>query len=103
MALEQRWSKCITLEGNYIEKEELDFTGNKLGWLLTDSPSYYFQVTFFKKSSDAHVQAACSVRRNEKEAIGSRRRKKTQGKNQENSEGSKESKGGLDRCSVQGD
>ena len=25
MALEHRWSKCITLEGNYIEKEEVDF------------------------------------------------------------------------------
>ena len=24
MALEHRWSKCIILEGNYIEKEELD-------------------------------------------------------------------------------
>ena len=24
MALEHRWSKCITLEGNYIEKEEVD-------------------------------------------------------------------------------
>ena len=24
MALEHRWSKCITLEGNYIEKEEGD-------------------------------------------------------------------------------
>ena len=24
MALEQHWSKCITLEGNYIEKEEVD-------------------------------------------------------------------------------
>ena len=23
-ALEHSWSKCITLEGNYIEKEELD-------------------------------------------------------------------------------
>ena len=23
-ALEHRWSKCITLEGNYIEKEEMD-------------------------------------------------------------------------------
>ena len=23
MALEDRWSKCITLEGNYIEKEEV--------------------------------------------------------------------------------
>ena len=26
MALEHRWSKCIILEGNYIEKEEIDFT-----------------------------------------------------------------------------
>ena len=25
MALEHCWSKCITLEGNYIEKEEVDF------------------------------------------------------------------------------
>ena len=25
MALKHRWSKCITLEGNYIEKEEVDF------------------------------------------------------------------------------
>ena len=24
MALEHRWSKCITPEGNYIEKEEVD-------------------------------------------------------------------------------
>ena len=24
MALEYRWSKCITLQGNYIEKEEVD-------------------------------------------------------------------------------
>ena len=24
MALEHRWSKCITLEGNHIEKEEVD-------------------------------------------------------------------------------
>ena len=24
MALEHRWSECITLEGNYIEKEEVD-------------------------------------------------------------------------------
>ena len=24
MELEHRWSKCITLEGNYIEKEEVD-------------------------------------------------------------------------------
>ena len=25
-ALEHRWSKCIILEGNYIEKEETDLT-----------------------------------------------------------------------------
>ena len=24
MALEHLWSKCITLDGNYIEKEEVD-------------------------------------------------------------------------------
>ena len=24
MALEHRWSKCITLEGNYIEKDDVD-------------------------------------------------------------------------------
>ena len=24
MAAEHHWSKCITLEGNYIEKEEVD-------------------------------------------------------------------------------
>ena len=40
MALEHRWSKCITLEGNYIEKKRQISTGNKLGWLLIDSPSY---------------------------------------------------------------
>ena len=27
MALEHRWSKCITLEGNYIETEEVDLNG----------------------------------------------------------------------------
>ena len=26
MALEHRWSKCIILEGNYIEKKEIDLT-----------------------------------------------------------------------------
>ena len=26
MALEHRWSKCIILEGNYIEKEEIGLT-----------------------------------------------------------------------------
>ena len=40
MALEHRWSKYITLEGNCIEKKRWILTGNKLGWLLIDSPSY---------------------------------------------------------------
>ena len=40
MALEHRWSKCITLEGNYIEKKRWISTGNKLGWLLIDPSSY---------------------------------------------------------------
>ena len=26
MALEHHWSKCITLEGNYIKKEEVELT-----------------------------------------------------------------------------
>ena len=41
MALEHRWSKCITLEGNYIESKKKRWisTRNKLGWLLIDSPS----------------------------------------------------------------
>ena len=26
MAMEHRWSKCIILEGNYIEKDEIDLT-----------------------------------------------------------------------------
>ena len=40
MALEHRWCKCITLEGNYIEKEEMDLNRIKLGWLPIDSPSF---------------------------------------------------------------
>ena len=44
MALEHSWSECITLEGNYIEKEEVDLNGNKLGWLLIDSLSSYHKV-----------------------------------------------------------
>ena len=40
MALEHRLSKCITLEGNYIEKKRWISTGNKFGWLLIDSPSF---------------------------------------------------------------
>ena len=31
MALEHRWSKCITLEGNYRKKKRRISTGNKLG------------------------------------------------------------------------
>ena len=31
MALEHRWSKCITLEGNYIENEELDLNRKQEG------------------------------------------------------------------------
>jgi hypothetical protein len=27
--LEHRWSKCIALEGNYIEKEEVNHTRNR--------------------------------------------------------------------------
>ena len=34
MALEHRWSKCITLEDNYIEKEEVDLN-RKLVRLVT--------------------------------------------------------------------
>ena len=45
MALEHRWSKCITLEGNYkkedLKKKRWISTRNKLGWLLIDSPSYF--------------------------------------------------------------
>ena len=39
MALEHGWSKRITLQGNYIEKEEVDLNRKFLGWLLIDSPS----------------------------------------------------------------
>ena len=46
MALEHRWSKCITLDGNYIEKKRWISTGNKLGWLPIDSPSYYQGLRF---------------------------------------------------------
>ena len=61
MALEHRWSKCITLEGNYIEKEEVDriSTGNKSGWLLTDSPSY---IGFQKASQGVYITFEASSR-----------------------------------------
>ena len=38
IALEKRWSKCITFESNYIEKKRWRSTENKLGWLLINSP-----------------------------------------------------------------
>ena len=37
MVLEHRCFKCIPLEGNYIEKEEVDLNRS---WLLIDSSSY---------------------------------------------------------------
>ena len=40
MALEHHWSKCITLNGNSMKKKRWISAGNKLGWLLIDSPSY---------------------------------------------------------------
>ena len=48
MTLEHRWSKSITLEGNYIEKKRWISTGNKLGWLLIDSPSYSYRQAWAK-------------------------------------------------------
>ena len=39
MALEHRWSKCITQEGNSTEKEGWISTGNKSDWLFINSPS----------------------------------------------------------------
>ena len=41
MALEYRWSKCITLEGNYIENEA------EIGRLFIDSPSYMIKRNWF--------------------------------------------------------
>ena len=46
MALEHRWSKCIILEGNYIEKERSISPRNKLGWFVIDSPSYLIFFSF---------------------------------------------------------
>ena len=52
MALEHRWSKCITLESNHIEKKKRWIsTGNKLGWVLIDSPSYN-KGTVLKRSTE---------------------------------------------------
>ena len=47
MALEHCWSRCIILEDIYIKKEEGISTGNKLGWLLIDSPSYSTMDSIF--------------------------------------------------------
>ena len=49
MALERRWSKCITLEG----KKRWVSNGNKLGWLLIDSPSY---ILDFARLSDFNIR-----------------------------------------------
>ena len=40
MALEHRWSKCITLESNNVEKEEVDLHRKYIRWLVIDSPSH---------------------------------------------------------------
>ena len=52
MALEHRWSKCITLEPKRAitsKKKRWISTGNKLGWLLIDLPLY-------KHTEDIEVQ-----------------------------------------------
>ena len=41
MALEHHWSKCIVLEGNYLEKEEIDLD-RKLARLVS-----YFSLSYF--------------------------------------------------------
>ena len=45
MALEHCWSKCIILEGNYIEKEEIDHT-QKFFLFFIDSSSYIMLCLF---------------------------------------------------------
>ena len=71
---------------------------------------YWFSQldTWEKTSQEAVGHQRCSrplwwEGRFEEETVWSRRRKRKQGCKQEDSEGSEESKGGLDRCSVQGD
>ena len=41
MAFEHHWSKDITLGAVTSKKKRWISTGNKLGWLLIDLPSYY--------------------------------------------------------------
>ena len=50
MALEHRWSKCIILEGNYIENEEIDLTQKYIRmlfyWLaLVFTTTYLYKAT----------------------------------------------------------
>ena len=52
MALKHRWSKCIILEGNYIEKKRSISPRNKLGWFFIDSPSYLIQEQSLSLSVD---------------------------------------------------
>ena len=40
MAWEHPLAKCIMLEDDYIEKEEIS-NGSKVGWFLIDWPSYF--------------------------------------------------------------
>ena len=47
MDLEHCWSKCIVLEGNYIEKEEIDLD-QKLARLVT------FLLTLVTKQNTPH-------------------------------------------------
>ena len=54
MALEHRWSKCIALEGNYIEKEEKD---------LNPEISYagYLLARLRRYKSHGHNEIKCFV------------------------------------------
>ena len=64
MTLEHHWSKCITLEGNYIEKKKRWIsTGNKLGWLLIDSTSYFCckNVSSFCNAKATHIFSAKNI------------------------------------------
>ena len=50
MTLENSWSKCITLEGNYMEKEEVDLNGKKVRlvtyWLALVCPLIHIFTSF---------------------------------------------------------
>ena len=47
MALETRWSKCITLEGNYIEKEEVDLNRKKVKLVTYWLTLVYISISVF--------------------------------------------------------